>query len=157
MNNVSINVNTSSEIFEILFISADENDGEYEEFRIRNKRAAINSEEDKHSSSGICATNPCEHGGICLPNRRMKYHCKCIDGYHGEHCEKRKQKTFFNEFVFFVSDFLGLTKRSISKYQSLEELYDHFKRASAKKAGNSKNKNDGRVYYDYLNGIYFRK
>ena len=162
MNIVSINTTKRRRSNECFFV-ADESDDEYQQIRVRNKRSAINDvswflpDDDTVSSSRVCATNPCEHGGRCLPKGQMKYSCKCTDDYYGEHCEKRKIDELNSMNISFNFAFVDSTRQDVLKHQSLEQLFDHIKRAAAKKGSHGNSKNDGKIYYDYLNGIYFRK
>ncbi|XP_001920058.2 protocadherin Fat 2 [Danio rerio] len=35
----------------------------------------------------ICASNPCENGGICAENSTGGFHCSCPSMYYGPHCQ----------------------------------------------------------------------
>ena len=39
-----------------------------------------------YPSSGVCASNPCEHGGICTLNGQMTHDCKCVGPWRGIYC-----------------------------------------------------------------------
>jgi hypothetical protein len=69
--------------FVIVFILAEENDDEYNQL----KRLLFGLESTlTPSPSEICASNPCEHDGICISKGQMIYECKCIGPWHGIDC-----------------------------------------------------------------------
>ena len=95
-----------------LFILADNNEGDYEQLKrylsgqkhrgTMGRIGSSSSEENSYPSSGICASNPCEHEGICISKGRTSYYCECIDDYYGKNCEKRKIENLSQRLFFFI-------------------------------------------------------
>ncbi|CAF1062921.1 unnamed protein product [Rotaria magnacalcarata] len=39
-----------------------------------------------YPSSGVCSSNPCEHGGICNAKGQNTFDCKCVGPWRGIYC-----------------------------------------------------------------------
>ncbi len=63
------------------FILAEENKDEYDPIKRLLLRLKSTS---TPSPSDICASNPCEHDGICISNGQTTYECKCTNDYYGK-------------------------------------------------------------------------
>ncbi|UJR13699.1 hypothetical protein I4U23_000710 [Adineta vaga] len=97
--------------------------------------SSFSNQQNLDSLINSCIINPCENGGICIPNEQMSYSCQCSYRHHGQHCEK-------NTFI------LG------SKRQSLRQLLKQVKRNMNKQRDSDEDDGE-RAYYDFRNGIYF--
>jgi len=44
------------------------------------------SSSPSYPSSGSCAENPCENGGICIPKGQTTFECRCVGPWRGIYC-----------------------------------------------------------------------
>ena len=61
----------------------------------QSKSAVVTKNTDSRSGA-FCSKDICQNNGTCYENENM-YYCKCMIGFEGVHCEKRK---FIFLFIF---------------------------------------------------------
>ena len=65
-----------------------------------------------------CRRSPCQHGARC-ENDGTKYHCHCVPGYKGAHCEHGRVKLTLASLGRCCKEYWSFSRRW---YESLEAL-----------------------------------
>ena len=50
-------------------------------------KSGRNTQSLMRALAGACTSNPCKHGGLCIPKGPMTYECKCTDPWRGIDCD----------------------------------------------------------------------
>ena len=54
-----------------------------------------------NSDINDCNHSSCLHGATCIDDVN-DYHCDCVDGYYGKHCETGKLDSIANQYGCYL-------------------------------------------------------